>query len=360
MTEYKEIQEQTYLNLDNGNVYFAVEAVLRILNNRTEENQPNSISPTRLDKLMRNNNVSWRNINRKQVRLIITYRPPKPDDEHTASLDKIKVVSNEDLAKLIDSVRSMKPTKNSQTKKYSYIEHAWGLIEEANDKEVIPPLYYSITRTVHEIQGHQAYGHVSATQTAISERTLIKKAKDFVNSDPQKFKIIKLSPSDICFGDSRIHSNSIEAYVNLSLHDELLNHYKTRKGVHIKKEMASLEDIISSKEPVIKYIRKNLSNQIEGNSDAFHVKLMDYDIRAIDKSITRQYKSIEDYVRKRFSQYENEIINLRNSNARYIAMRGKLKNYLEYEYNSKEVSKLFIDKTAHHIIGVKLREIFNL
>lgn len=36
LTEYKEIQEQTYLNLDNGNVYFAIEEVLRIINNQTE------------------------------------------------------------------------------------------------------------------------------------------------------------------------------------------------------------------------------------------------------------------------------------------------------------------------------------
>ena len=73
------------------------------------------------------------------------------------------------------------------------------------------------------------------------------------------------------------------------MHDELLNHYKTRKGIHIKKEIAKLDDIITSKEPVIKYIRKNLLNTIMGNSDAFEVELTDDDVRAIDKSITRQY-----------------------------------------------------------------------
>ena len=41
-------------------------------------------------------------------------------------------------------------------------------------------------------------------------------------------------------------------------------------------------------------------------------------------------------------------------------MRGKLKNYLEYEYNSEEVIKLFVDKTAHHIISAKLKDIFDL
>lgn len=76
MTEYKEIQEQTYLNLDNGDIYFAIEAVLRIINNRTEANQPNSISPTRLNKLMKHNSISWESITRKQVKLIITYHAP--------------------------------------------------------------------------------------------------------------------------------------------------------------------------------------------------------------------------------------------------------------------------------------------
>lgn len=271
MTEYKEIQEQTYLNLDNGNVYFAVEAVLRIINNRTESNKSNSISSTRLSRLMRSNNISWKNIKRKQVKLIITYHAPTPDDAYTASLNEIKVINSSDLVKLIGIIRSMNPTKNTPTQKYYYIEQAWGVIEENNDKKVFPTLYYSITRTVHEIQGHSAYGHSPAPQTNISERTLIKKAKDFIKAYPQKFQIIKVSPSDIYFNDSRIHGNSIESYINLQLHDELLNHYKTRKGLHIKKEMANLEDFISPKEPVIKYIRRNLPNTINGNSDAFEV-----------------------------------------------------------------------------------------
>ncbi|QFV00382.1 hypothetical protein [Limosilactobacillus pontis] len=140
----------------------------------------------------------------------------------------------------------MNLTKNPTIQKYSYIEQSWGLIEEANAKEVIPLLYYSIARTVYEIRGHLASGHASAPQTNISERTLIKKAKDFVKSNPQKFQIIKVRLSDIYFNDSRIHANSIESYVSLTLHDELLNHYKTCKGIHMKKEMASLEDVISS------------------------------------------------------------------------------------------------------------------
>lgn len=57
MSEYKEIQEQTYLNLDNGKVYFAIEEVLRIINNQTEANQANSISPTRLNKIMKKSNI---------------------------------------------------------------------------------------------------------------------------------------------------------------------------------------------------------------------------------------------------------------------------------------------------------------
>lgn len=359
MTEYKEIQEQTYLNLDNGKVYFAIEEVLRIINNQTEANQTNSIPPTRLNKIMKDNNISWLTLNRSQIKLIVSYHAPTPNDEHTASLDKVNVVSSTEVAKLVNIVRSMNPSKNTKDKELPYIEQEWGLIERNDPKTVSPPPYYSITRTVYEIQGHQAYGHVSAPNTSINSKTLIKKAKDFAKTNSKKFELIKVSPSDI-FSDSKIHANSVESYVNLELHDELLNHYKTRKGIHIKKEIAKLDDIITSKEPVIKYIRKNLSNTIMGNSDAFEVELTDDDVRAIDKSITRQYDNVEAYARNRFNKYEDKINDLRNSNAKYIAMREKLKDYLEGEYSSEPVIKLFVDKTAHHIIGAKLKYLFDL
>lgn len=120
MTEYKEIQEQTYLNLDNGDIYFAIEAVLRIINNRTEANQPNSISPTRLNKLMKHNSISWESITRKQVKLIITYHAPTPDDKYAASLNEIKVINSNKLTGLISIIRSMNPTKNPTIQKLQY------------------------------------------------------------------------------------------------------------------------------------------------------------------------------------------------------------------------------------------------
>lgn len=360
MTEYKEIQEQTYLNLDNGKIYFSVEAVLRIINNETESNLPNSISSTRLSKIMNHADIKWTEIDRKSVKLIISFHAPTPDDKHASSLNKIKVIDNGKLTKLINYIRSLNPTKKYSVKKLPYIEQSWGLIEESNNKDIIPQFYYSIARTVHEIQGHPAYGHVSAPKTSISERTLIKKAKDFVKNNPQSFKIIRLSPSSIDFRNSQIHANSVESYVNLELHDELLNHYKIHKGIRIKKELSKLDKVISSKEPVIKYIRKALSNTISGNSDAFEVKLTDNDIRAIDKSIKRQYDNVEAYAICRFNKYEDRINNLRNSNAKYIEMRGKLKDYLNGEYNSDGVIQLFTDKTAHHIIGAKLKYMFEL
>lgn len=359
MTEYKEIQEQTYLNLDNGNVYFAIEEVLRIINNQTEANPANSITPTRLNKIMKNNNIDWLTLDRSQIKLIISYHAPTPNDEHTASLNKVDVISSTDMTKLVNSIRSLNPTKNTKNDSSSYIEESWGLIEKSDPKDAFPLLYYSITRTTYEIQGHQADGHVSAPNTDINPKTLIKKAKDFAKANPQKFELIKVSPNDI-FSNSKINVNSVESYVNLELHDELLNHYKTRKGIHLKKEMASLDGMISSKEPVIKYIRKNLPNAIQGNSDAFEVKLTDDDVRAIDKSITRQYDNVEAYARSRFNKYEDRINNLRNSNTKYIAMRGELKNYLNDEYNREEVIKLFTDKTAHHVIGAKLKYMFEL
>lgn len=140
----------------------------------------------------------------------------------------------------------------------------------------------------------------------------------------------------------------------------MLDHYKTHKGIHIKKEMANLDDVIPSKEPVIKYIRKNLPNAIKGNSDAFKVVLTDNEIRAIDKGINRQYNNVEAYARSRFNKYEDRINSLCNSNAKYIAMRGELKNYLNGEYNSDGVIQLFTDKTAHHIISAKLKYMFGL
>ncbi|PEH05361.1 hypothetical protein CP356_00915 [Lactobacillus sp. UMNPBX5] len=359
MTEYKEIQEQTYLNLDSGNVYFAIEEVLRIINTQTEANQANSIPPTKLKKIMKTSNINWLTLDRSQIKLIINYHAPTPDDEHTASKNKIDVIGSTDMVKLIKTVRLMNPSKKAEKNNLPYIEESWGLIEKNDPKDALPPLYYSITRTTYEIQGHQADGHVSAPNTDINPKTLIKKAKDFAKANPQKFELIKVKPSDI-FSNSKINVNSVESYVNLELHDELLNHYKTRKGIHLKKEMASLDGMISSKEPVIKYIRKNLPNAIQGNSDAFEVKLTDDDVRAIDKSITRQYDNVEAYARSRFNEYEDKVNKLRNSNIKYAIMREKLKNYLNYEYDKAEVIKLFANKTAHHIIDSKLRNMFDL
>ncbi|RRG00924.1 MAG: hypothetical protein DUD28_12705 [Lactobacillus sp.] len=233
------------------------------------------------------------------------------------------------------------------------------IIKKNDPKDVLSPLYYSITRTTYEIQGYPTNGHVSASHTSINPKTLIKKAKDLEKINQKKFELIKVKPSDI-FSNSRIRSNTVESYVSLELHDELLNHYKTRKGTHIKKEMTKLSNVIPSKEPVIKYIRKNLPNTIKGDSDAFEVNLTDNDVRAIDKSITRQYDNVETYVRNRLNKYEDKVIELTNSNAKYAVMREKLKNYLEYEYYDKRVIELFTDKTAHHIIGSKLRNMLDL
>lgn len=365
MTEYKEIQEQTYLNLDNGNVYFAIEEILRIINNQTEANQANSIPPTKLNKVMKANNINWLTLDRSQIKLIIGYHAPTPDDEHAASLNKVNVINSVDMVKLIKAIRSMNPSKKAENNNLPYIEESWGLIKKNDPKDVLSPLYYSITRTAYEIQGHPTNGHISAPNTNINPKTLIKKAKDLKKAkDHEKnnqktFELIKVKSSDI-FSNSKIRSNTVESYVSLELHDELLNHYKTRKGIHIKEEMASLDDMISSKEPVIKYIRKYLPKAINGNSDAFEVELTDNDIRAIDKSIKRQYDNVEAYARCRFNKYEDRINNLRNSNAKYIAMRGELKDYLNGEYNSDGVIQLFADKTAHHIIGAKLKYMFEL
>ena len=359
MTEYKEIQEQTYLNLDNGNVYFAIEEVLRIIDNQTEANQANSVPPTKLNKVMNANNINWLTLDRSQIKLIIGYHAPTPNDEHAASLNKVNVINSVDMVKLIKAIRSMNPSKKTKNNNLPYIEESWGLIKKNDPKDVLSPLYYSITRTAYEIQGHPTNGHVSAPYTSINPKTLIKKAKDLENINQKKFELIKVKPSDI-FSNSRIHSNTVESYVSLELHDELLNHYKTRKGIHIKKEMTKLSNVIPSKEPVIKYIRKNLPNTIKGDSDAFEVRLTDNDVRAIDKSITRQYGNVETYVRNCLNKYEDKVNKLKNSNIKYAIMREKLKNYLDYEYDKADVIKLFADKTAHHIIGSKLKNMFEL
>lgn len=234
-----------------------------------------------------------------------------------------------------------------------------GLLEYHDEKATLKPIYYSIARTVHEIQGHQSYEHVSAPAIKISSQTLLKKAKEFCKANPSKFRLISVKAADINFNESRIHANSTESYINLSLHDELLNHYRTRKGVHIKKEITSLHGVIPSSEPVIKYIRQNLSHQLHGNSDAFTIELNDNDIRAIDKSISRQYKNVEKYIRGRFNKYKDTINNLRNSNAHYALMRDKLKQYLDGEYNTKGTIKLFQDKNAHDMLARKFKFMFD-
>lgn len=355
MIEYKEIQAQTYLNLDNGKVYFAVEEVLRIINTRTERNFSNSISPSRLNKLLKKANIKWHHINRSQIGLIIDELSSLPNDKYNSSLDKIKVLRSTQVAKLVQMIRSMPATKNANYKKI-YKELTSGSIESTNNDGP----YFTITEATYEIQGHLANSHVSAPATNISPQTLLKKAREFEKTDPDKYQVIKVLPNEIDFYGSRIHANSTELYINLKLYEKLLNHYKLSKGTSVKKETQSLHNTIDSYEPVAKFIRKNYKDQLKNAENSTGtVSLLIGDIRAIDKSIKRQYKKVEDFANQQFINYEKKIQDLQNTNLDYWQMVGELRRFLNGEYYNKVIGKAFSDPFFKESLTLQIKDIIN-
>ena len=227
-----------------------MEEVLRIVNTQTERNFPNSISPSRLNKLLSRANIKWRHINCSQIGLIIDELSSLLNDKYNSSLNKIKVLKSTQVAKLVQMIRSMPATKNANYEKI-YKELTSGSIESMKDDGP----YFTITEATYEIQGHLANSHVSAPSTNISPQTLLKKAREFEKTGPE-YQVIKVTPDEIDFYGSRIHSNSTENYINLQLSEKLLNHYKLSKGKSVKKETKSLQNTIDSYEPVAKFIRK--------------------------------------------------------------------------------------------------------
>lgn len=356
MIKYKEIQPQTYLELDSGKVYFAIEEVLRIINYPAENYPKNSISPSKLNKLLKKNNIVWHNINRQQTMLLTYYDETKPDDSHAASLTELSVLSSTDITKLLILISRSKPTKNGSINA-PYKELEWGIIVPRNNDT---KLYYSIDRVTYDIQGYLSLGHKDSPAININSKTVSKKAKQFSKEFPNPYEVITVPVNQINFTNSKIHANRAKLYVNLNLHDKLLSHYKHQKGVSLKKETANLKSIIGSTEPLAAYIRKNLKQSINGNSDAYSITLSDSTIRAIDKSIGRKYKEIQDYSLKRFAYYDNEI-NSRNVDInKYNQMRGSLKHFLNNDYYNKVISAGFKDQFLKDSLKRQIENIINI
>ncbi|MBU3830355.1 MAG: hypothetical protein H9843_05635 [Candidatus Limosilactobacillus merdavium] len=355
MYKYKEIQPQTYLELDNGKIYCSIEEILRIINFSAEGNFKNSISRSRLNKLLANANINWQHIDRQHTMLLINTINGSPEDLHAASLSTLSVLDSESIAKLLNVVSSLKPTKNGTNNLYE--EEEWGVISPKNDNM---DLYYSMDRITYDIQGHLSSGHKSSSSIRINQKSVLKMARKFAKQAPDYYKLITVPSNKIDFNSSKIHANTTESYANLDLHDKLIVHYKHLKGISLKREMENLDSILHPLEPVSLYIRRNLKEVINGNSDAFSITLNDADIRAIDRSISRKYKRTKEYVFNRFEHFDKEI-NHRNADInKYNQMRESLKNFLNGDYYNNVIGANFKNSFFKGSLKRQIEDIINI
>ena len=355
MYKYKEIQPQTYLELDNGKIYCSIEEILRIINFPAEGNFKNGISKSRLNKLLANANITWRQIDRQKTMLLKGMKNGDPDDLHAASLSTLSVLDSEEIAKLLNLISTLKSTKNSNNGLYEEIE--WGVISPKNNNM---DLYYSMDRITYDIQGHLSLGHKSSESIGINQKSVLKMAKKFAKEVPDQYKLITLPSSNIDFNNSKLHTNTTESYANLNLHDKLIVHYKHQKGISLKREMENLDSVLHPLEPVSLYIRRNLSEVINGNSDAFSVTLNDADVRAIDRSISRKYKRTKEYVFNRFEHFDKEI-NHRNADInKYDQMRESLKNFLNSDYYNNVIGASFKKPFFKGSLKRQIEDIINI
>lgn len=355
--KYKEIQPQSYLNLFNGKIYYAIEAVLRIINNSTEGFYSNSFSDSRLDKLLSKQKIKWSYINRKETSLLTEPSTKEPEDLHAASLVKIPVLNNIDIKNLLKTINNSRSVQH-KNKLTHYKEINWGVI--IPQKDTFLSSYYSINRVVYGLNGHSSTGFGSSTAENFNPKTVLKKAKQFAKAFPDECQIIKVSPTDINFGTNYHHTNSIETYVNLALHDKLIVHYIHQKGVPIKKETENLETLIGSNEPVALYLHKNFKDQLKRDSDSFSVSLTSYDIRALDKSISRRHKKVRNHINKRFSYYDKEINHYIITIKKYDHMRESLRNFLKGDYYNKVICSHFKDPSFKNSLTLQIKNIINL
>lgn len=355
MYKYKEIQPQTYLELDNGKVYCSIEQILRIVNSPAEGNFKNSISRSRLHKLLANANISWHQIDRQKTMLLTNISGDDPDDLHAASLSTLSVLDSEEITKLLNVISSLKPTKNSDSGLYKEVE--WGVISPQNSNM---DLFYSMDRITYDIQGHLSLGHKSSKSIGINQKSVLKMAKKFAENVPEQYKLRTIPSSNIDFNNSKLHANTTESYANLNLHDKLIIHYKHQKGISLKREMENLDSILEPLEPVSSYIRRNLSEIIEGNSDAFSMQLNDADVRAIDRSISRKYKRIKEYVLNRFNLFDKEI-NHRNVDInKYAQMCQSLKDFLNGVQYNDVIGANFKDPFFKDSLKRQIEDIINI
>lgn len=355
MYKYKEIQPQTYLELDNGKVYCSIEQVLRIVNFSAEGDFKNSISRSRLQKLLVSADITWHKIDRQQTMLLINTINGSPEDLHAASLPTLSVLDSKDITKLLKLISSLKPTKNNNSNSYEEVE--WGVINPKNDDM---NLYYSMDRITYDIQGHLSSGHKSSNLISVNQKSVLKMARKFAEQFPDHYKLITIPSNKIDFNNSKIHANSTESYADLNLHDKLIVHYKHQKGISLKREMENLDSILQPLEPVSLYIRRNLNEVISGNSDAFSVTLSDDDVRAIDRSISRKYKHTKEYVLNRFKSFDKEI-NHRNVDInKYAQMRQSLKDFLNGVQYNNVIGENFKDRFFKDSLKRQIEDIINI
>ncbi|KGL66563.1 hypothetical protein LX03_08015 [Limosilactobacillus mucosae] len=286
MSEYKEIRQWLYLS--NNEICFNIAYVLAIVNGASEstifqQQESRALSFTRLRKDIKKAGAKINLVPAQTIQFIKDING-EPIDKFSASQEEIEALSTENLYKLLEFEKQRLNIQQSENNfKYKY--KTYGEITRNSDNE----LFINIEKTRYDIEGRgYTNGNMIYPNYAVSApsaKVLIYQAKKYQEALSENNEIIKISPTEIDFGDRNRRPNNAEWYVSRKLHDFLYNKYISGKTYDLGDRIKTIDELLKSTPKISDYA----SNK-KGNITTYEMSLND--VEAFNKNNRRIVKKI--------------------------------------------------------------------
>ena len=330
MVKYKEIQPQTYLELDSGKIYFNIDEVLIMINNPfSVTDDKNSISPTQLIRYCIKHNIHITDLSTNNIEFAM-FTKTDYYDPNSVNLKSIKTLFSQDLDNLLQILKKSQPTKTrKKKKKFNTVD--WGMIEQNDRKE--HDLFYSLQRTLTDVMGRKTSTNVTSRIPIpkISQRQLANKVNSILNDNPSNvsgFKKITVKPSQINFGSIKIHATNEEVYINEALYDKILNYFVYNRGINTKGRVDNLDQLRHSTTTVRELLRPYKENLIKDYNDTYYY-VTSKDADAIDKQTNKRIDTLIKRARDEFYYDEKQINHQSLELSKFYQNREHLRNILD-------------------------------
>jgi hypothetical protein len=321
MYKYKEIDSQMYLDTKNGTVFFNTNEVLRRIN----DGEPyiryqNSLNFSQLKLFLDKKKLPVKELPTNQIDFAY-YENDGVVDRHASSLDTVEVIDAITFSKLIKYIEGAPATRTKKAKReFKIID--WGRLKKLDGKDF--DLFYSIQRTLRDIEGYPSTSHKSEPHTELSQQTLANQiASTLKRKSDKDFKEITVKPEQIDFTGQHMHANTIEKYVNDALYLELLHHYDFDRNERTKGKIQKLEEARLSTDTIRKLVKPFKSDELNGN----YILTENY-INTLDKMVERRINTVIQTAEKKFNNYEEDVHRLKKENSKTYYIIGSLKKLL--------------------------------